>query len=134
MNPVTAGMCSDPAEYPWSSCFSKVADMLTWREQAQNLYQWLDSDPLYLDMGKTKHERQQHYREFLTEAVSDKERELIRLAVQRGQLTGEVAFIDEIETKLQRRIEFRQQSRPKKLDLTHSEDKPKSSPLKKGNK
>ena len=103
MNPVIAGLCSDPTEYPWSSCYSKVAEIIkpgdrpkvsplkakvaetiTWNKQVPNLYPWLDLDPLYLDMGKTKIERQQHYRKFLAEAVSEKKRELIKLAVQRG--------------------------------------------------
>ncbi|MCK4691102.1 MAG: transposase [Desulfuromonadales bacterium] len=121
MNPVVAGLCSDPAEYPWSSCCSKVAGIVTWSEQAPSLYPWLDFDPLYLDMGKTEKERQQHYHTFLTETVSEKEKEIIRLAVQRGQLTGGAAFIDEIEVKLNRRIEFRRQGRPKKHEALKPE-------------
>ena len=153
MNPVIAGLCSDPAEYLWSSCCSKVveiiepgdrpevsplkakvAEIIPWGKQSSNLYPWLDLDPLYLDMGKTKTERQQHYRKFLAEAVSDKERELIKLAVQRGQLTGGAAFIDEIEAKLQCRIEFREQGRPKKLGLTQPGDRPEVGPLKRSDK
>ena len=85
-------------------------------------------------MGKAKSERQQRYREFLAVAVSDKERELIKQAVQRGQLTGGSDFIDEIEEKLQCRIEFRKQGRPKKPDLTQSGDRPEVSPLELGDK
>ncbi|MDA3903973.1 MAG: transposase [Desulfuromusa sp.] len=131
MNPVTAGICSDPAAYPWSSCCSKVADLITWSKQAPNSYPWLDFDPLYLGMGKTKNERQQCYLDFLAEAVPEKEKEIIRLAVQRGQLTGGAAFIDEIEARLQRRVEFRKQGRPKKPEFRiKSGDRPEVSPLK----
>jgi len=130
MNPVAAGTCSDPAEYRWSSCCSKVVETIIWGHQTPNLYPWLDPDPLYLDMGKTENERQQGYREFLAEAVSDQEREFIKQAVQRGQLTGGATFIDEIEAKLQRRIEFRKQGRPKGSGLTKSGDRPEVSPLK----
>jgi len=45
-------------------------------------------------------------------------------------LTGGAAFIDEIEEKLQRRIEFRKQGRPKGSGLTKSGDRPEVSPLK----
>ena len=85
-------------------------------------------------MGKTKSERQQRYCNFLAEAAPDKERELIRLAVKRGQLTGGAAFIDEIEEKLQCRIEFRKPGRPKILGLAQSGDRPEVSPLKIGDK
>ncbi|MBE9572669.1 MAG: hypothetical protein IMF11_18745, partial [Proteobacteria bacterium] len=50
-----------------------------------------------------------------------KEKEIIRLAVQRGQLTGGAAFIDEIEVRLNRRIEFRRQGRPKKHEALKPE-------------
>jgi len=131
MNPVTAGMCSDPAEYLWSSCASKVADISIRVDRMKNLYPWLDFDPLYLDMGKTKNERQLRYRKFLTKTISEQESEIIKLAVQRGQLTGGATFIDEIEKKLQHRVEFRKPGRPKK-DFSQSGDRPEVSPLKTG--
>jgi putative transposase len=42
--------------------------------------------------------------------------ELIRQSLQRGQLTGGKRFVDEIEAKIERRVEFRGQGRPKKVD------------------
>ena len=53
----------------------------------------------------------------------------IKQAVQRGQLTGEAVFIGETEAKLQRRIEFSKQGRPKGSGLTKSGDRPEVSPL-----
>jgi hypothetical protein len=38
----------------------------------------------------------------------------IRQAVQRGQLTGSVSFVDEVAQKIKRRIELRGQGRPTK--------------------
>jgi putative transposase len=105
MNPVAAGLCDDPASYPWSSCSSKVEE---------KHFEWLDFDPLYLAMGDTPEERRQRYRGFLAETVSDLEREIIQRAVKRGQLTGGSSFIDEVEAKLKRRIELRGQGRPRK--------------------
>jgi putative transposase len=105
MNPVAAGLCDDPAAHPWSSCRSKVEE---------KHFEWLDFDPLYLAMGNTAEERRQRYRGFLAETVSSQKRETIQRAVQRGQLTGGPAFVDEVEAKLKRRIELRGQGRPRK--------------------
>lgn len=50
--------------------------------------------------------RRQRYATFLGATVADQERNIIRLAVQRGQLTGGQRFVDAIEQKLKRRIEL----------------------------
>jgi len=42
---------------------------------------------------------------------------MIKHAVQRGQLTGGATFVDEIEKKLNRRIELRGQGRPEKDEV-----------------
>jgi REP-associated tyrosine transposase len=107
MNPVVVGLCDEPVDYPWSSCRSKVDN---------SQYEWLDFDPLYLALGSSAAYRCRSYREFLRETISDQERETIRRAVQRGQLTGGPSFINEIEARLSRRIELRGQGRPRKSE------------------
>lgn len=106
LNPVVAGMIDDPADYPWSSCRSKLDG---------GPYEWLDFDPLYLGMAESDEERRQKYREFLSEIVSAQERETISRAAQRGQLTGGESFVDEVEKRLGQRIELRGQGRPRKV-------------------
>jgi putative transposase len=49
---------------------------------------------------------------FVREAVPEAETRVIREALQRGQLTGNARFVDEVEQILGRRIEFRRQGRP----------------------
>ena len=105
MNPVWAGMCSAPSEYPWSSCSSKTGSR-TW--------EWLDDDPLYLALGETETERRQKYAAFLKEPISDQEKAIILGAVRRGQLTGGSGFVEEVEVRLRRRVELRGQGRPRK--------------------
>lgn len=105
MNPVFAGICSDPAEYPWSSCGTKVG---------RGKIEWLDLDPFYLGLGDREDIRHQRYSEFLSETITEEERGTISKAVQRGQLTGGTSFVDEIETKLARRVELRGPGRPRK--------------------
>jgi len=48
----------------------------------------------------------------ILEGIPGKELSPIRQAVQRGQLTGNNRFIDEVENILDRRVEFRTQARP----------------------
>jgi len=105
LNPVRAGMVPDPGEYRWSSYNAKI-DI----EKAG----WLDTDPCYLAFGRTSSKRADKYRKWVKEEIADSELELIRKCVQRGQLTGSRRFVDEIEQKIERRIEFRGQGRPRK--------------------
>ena len=105
MNPVFAGVCTDPAEYRWSSCAGKVE---------KQIIDWLDFDPLYLGLGTSAEERAFRYSVFLSESISDEERSTILGAVNRGQLTGGSSFVDEIEKRLKRRIEPRRPGRPRR--------------------
>ena len=70
--------------------------------------------PLYKSLALLDDERRKRYREFLSDTISDQEREMMSRAVQRGQLTGGASLIDEIERRLNRRIELRGQGRPRK--------------------
>jgi putative transposase len=103
-NPVRAGIVDDPGKYRWSSYKYKVG-----REDSN----WLDLDPCYEGLGTTDKERKQRYKEWVNGSIPEGEWELIRQAVQRGQLTGGRRFIEEIAKKIGRRIEFRGQGRPK---------------------
>ena len=98
LNPVRAHMVASPQDYQWSSYRVKVG-------LAQS--SWLDEDPCYLSLGETYEQRCERYRAFVRAAIPEGEWDLIRQAVQRGQLTGNGCFIDEIEQITGRRIEFR---------------------------
>lgn len=105
LNPVRAGIARGPEEYQWSSYRAKVG--LTTQP-------WLDFDPCYLSLASTAKKRQKEYRSFVEETIAAGEMTQIRNAIQRGQLTGNDAFIEEIEAKLGKRIEFRGPGRPRK--------------------
>ncbi|MHB1349285.1 MAG: transposase [Desulfobulbaceae bacterium] len=104
LNPLRAGMTDDPASYRWSSCPAK-----TGRVQGN----WLDFDPFYLGLAATPEERALRYREWLQQTVPEGEWKLIREATQRGQLAGNGKFVDEISTKLGRRLDPRGPGRPR---------------------
>ncbi len=106
LNPVRARMVADPQNYAWSSCRYRLG---------LDTAAWLDYDPFYLALGQNDAERRRRYREFLLAAIPSGEWDLIRSAVQRGQLTGADRFTDEVAGILGRRLERRGQGRPAKL-------------------
>ncbi len=105
LNPVRARMVDDVAAYPWSS-YGLRAD---WLKEPN----WLDMDPCFIELGQTAEERYRRYVTFVKEAIPAEELKLIREAVQRGQLTGNQRFVDEIERVAGVRIERRGQGRPR---------------------
>ncbi|MBE0477883.1 transposase [Candidatus Aerophobetes bacterium] len=105
LNPVRAGMVDEPTKYKWSSYRHKVG--------LENL-EWLDLDPCYNSLGLTEDERRKRYKEWVEGDIPEGEWEIIRKAVQRGQLTGSIRFVEDVARKIRRRIEFRGQGRPKK--------------------
>jgi len=105
LNPVRAGMVFDPLAYRWSSYGSKVG---------LHPQDWLDDDPCYLALAASPEERAARYAEWVAQQIPLEEEEQIRLALQRGQLTGSCRFIDEVAEKMERRVEFRGPGRPKR--------------------
>ena len=104
-NPVAANMVLRVEQYPWSSYRARAG-----------LIQlpWLDFEQTYLALGSSKLEREERYRRFVDAEAGVGETELIRDALARNQLTGNSAFIDEIELRMGIRIEHRGRGRPAK--------------------
>ncbi len=105
LNPVRAGIVADPSEYCWSSYGSKISE---------KKLEWLDYDPCYMDLACSQKERADKYADWVKSVIPDGELERIRQSLQRGQLTGGNRFVDEVERKIERRIEFRGPGRPLK--------------------
>jgi putative transposase len=99
-------MVAEPGEYRWSSYRTKVG---------QNIEEWLDFDPYYMGLAHTKRKRADKYAEWIKGSIPEDELLLIRQSLQRGQLTGSARFVDEVEAKIKRRVEFRGQGRPGKI-------------------
>ena len=74
----------------------------------------LDRDPCYEALGESDAERVVRYREFVRAGIPTGEWDLIREALQRGQLTGNERFANEVEDIIGRHIENRKQGRPRK--------------------
>ncbi|XXF07905.1 transposase [Pseudomonas sp. D2-3] len=106
LNPVRARIVAEAGDYPWSSYRMRVTD------QADS--DWLDMDPCFVALGDTPEKRRIRYTEFIRQAVPSSEIDLIRAALQRGQLTGSARFVDEIERIQGLRVELRGRGRPRR--------------------
>ena len=104
LNPVRAGMVSDPAQYAWSSyqrhALGKAIKMSTPHEE-------------YFALGSTDSERQSVYRALFRAHVDDKLIKDIRLAVNKGMALGGERFKDEIELLCKRRVRPAKMGRPR---------------------
>ena len=105
LNPVHACMVKQPEHYRWSS----YAQRLGLSDE-----NWLDPDPVTSALGPTTAESQRAYAKFVRAGISAAERRFIHDAVSRNQLTGDAAFVDEIERRTGLRVESRRRGRPKK--------------------
>ncbi|WP_339489675.1 transposase [Pseudomonas sp. EL_65y_Pfl2_R95] len=106
LNPVRARMTAEAGDYAWSSYCERIG-----QDTGSGL---LDTDPCFLALGCDHDERCERYKSFVKQGMRTDEICLIRNALQRGQLTGNKRFIDEIELVTGHRIEQRGQGRPKK--------------------
>ena len=105
LNPVRARMVRRPEDYRWSSYGQRVGQS----EQ----FPWLDTEPCFEGLGDATQVRASRYAEFVRSAIPPGEWEMIRSALVRGQLTGSEQIVDEVEAIIGRRIEHRQQGRPR---------------------
>ena len=88
LNPVRAGMVTDPAHYSWSSYqingLGKVSPLCS-------------HHPLYLSLGESGIERQRNYRLLFEEQLNSKVVKDIREAANKGLALGSESFIARVE-------------------------------------
>jgi putative transposase len=76
----------------------------------------LDYDPCYAGLAANGKDRSEIYAAWVKGTIPEGEGELIRQPLQRGQLTGSSGFVDEIEKKIARQVEFCGQGRPSRAN------------------
>lgn len=106
LNPVRAGMVEEPSEYRWSS-YNRTA------KGSKDAV--VDLSRSYRSLGKTARTRQEVWREYVYGTLPAYELELIRTAIQRGQVTGSDKFRREISDKLGIRLSNKGPGRPRKI-------------------
>jgi len=106
-NPVRAKIVKDPGNYKWSSYRFKTG--------YNDTCQLLDKDPLYIDLGKEDKERQDNYKKWFKESIPPEEWNLIRKAVNKGGVFGNIQFKEKLEKLLGRSFDVREKGRPIKI-------------------
>jgi putative transposase len=105
LNPVRAGLVRRPENYRWSSFAAKIGrSRLDWRE----------ADPCWASLGRTEAARREAYAAWVRSGIAEEELAFLRLAAQRGQLTGDRRFAAAVARRTGRRIPFRGPGRPPK--------------------
>ncbi len=106
LNPVRAKIVRNPTEYNWSSYRFK---------DGSSEEEFIDMDPSYLGLGSTKEGRQEKYKKFVSETVSDSELRMIRSVTQRCGIMGTSDFSDRVCSMIGRKMSLKPRGRPKKL-------------------
>ncbi len=104
LNPVRAGMVSEPGAYPWSSfrhhAYGETDDLVA-------------VHPLYDDLDGTPKQRQAAYRSLFAEVLPEARLKEIRDATNKGWVLGPEAFKDRVEALTGRRARPLKRGRPK---------------------
>ncbi len=109
MNPVRAGLVSDPMQYRWSSV----------RERAgQTSEQWLDEDPCYLDLGRSRIERERHYRIWFDPVKLEPDLDKIRRTIREGGIIADESYRLELESQTGKVLKIRGRGRPSRASHT----------------
>ena len=115
LNPVRAGMVTDPAQYRWSSYRANAfGDPTT----------LLSPHPIYLALGRDDAERRTAYRDLFRGALGDQPLGDLRLALNQDQPIGNDRFYREIEAITGQRRELRKRGRPRKQEEQESGSEP----------
>jgi putative transposase len=105
LNPVRAGMVSDPGDYPWSS----------YRANALGLANpILSPHPLYLALAANNAVRHKLYRDLFRTTLDDAPLADLRMALNQDQPVGNNRFYAQIEAMTGQRRTLRKRGRPKK--------------------
>ncbi|MEO7548938.1 MAG: transposase [Ramlibacter sp.] len=103
LNPVRAGMVSEPAAYPWSSHLHYIG---------RRTDRLLTPHPLYWEMGNTPFSREVAYRELVHGGVEPQHQKALTDSALGGWALGEPAYVAELQKLTARRVEKAQVGRP----------------------
>ena len=105
LNPVRAGMVSDPAAYRWSShahYIGRTVDRL------------LTPHPLYWELGNTPFSREAAYGALVQAGVGTQQQQALTDSALRGWALGEPDYVAELQRRTERRVQKGKAGRPSK--------------------
>ncbi|WP_458232225.1 REP-associated tyrosine transposase [Roseateles sp. P5_E8] len=105
LNPVRAGLCTEPAQWPWSSATHHLG-------LARNVL--ITEHEMYWLLGNTPFEREHAYREFMEQGVATAEQAEFTDAVLRGRPVGSDAFLRPLAADHAAVVNRRPRGRPRK--------------------
>ncbi|RYF30941.1 MAG: transposase [Comamonadaceae bacterium] len=103
LNPVRAGMVSEPAAYRWSSHAHYTGG---------TVHRWLTPHPLYWELGNTPFSREAAYRELIQAGVDDQNQRALTESALHGWALGEADYVAELQRRTERRVKKGQAGRP----------------------
>lgn len=105
LNPVRAGLCVEPAQWPWSSAAHHLglarSSLVTEHE-------------MYWSLGNTPFEREHAYREFMAQGVPSSEQAQFTDGALRGRPVASEAFLKPLAAGHERVVMRRPRGRPRK--------------------
>ena len=107
LNPVRAGLCTEPAQWPWSSAAHHLG-------LARNLL--IAEHEMYWLLGNTPFEREHAYREFMAQGVGAAEQARFTEAVLRGRPVASESFLKPLSVDHVVVVECRPRGRPRKTN------------------
>ena len=107
LNPVRAGMVSDPCKYLWSGYRANALG------QANAL---VSPHPLYPALSANDNSRREVYRDLFRGAMDDAPLADLRLALNQSQPIGNSRFYTETEALTGQRRALRKRGRPRKIE------------------
>lgn len=105
LNPVRAGMVSEPAAYPWSSYAHHVGG------RSDPL---ITDHPLYWSLGNTPFDRELAYKFMVEQAGHENQIDAIRIATEKSWVLGSDAYKESLGKKTERRLIPARKGRPAK--------------------
>ena len=110
LNPVRAGLVSEPADYAWSS-YSHYC--------GQSVDRLITPHPLYWTLANTPFGREAAYTEMVRAGLTAGQQADLTAAVLTGWALGEKAFVADLQKKTERRVEKSHPGRPiKAVDIS----------------
>ena len=104
LNPVRAGMASDPADYPWSSYLHYVG---------RRTDRLITPHPLYWELGNTPFARDEAYAGLVRAGISQDQQRALTDSALRGWALGEPDYVADLQRRTERRVVPGRAGRPR---------------------
>ena len=108
LNPVWAGIVSEPGDYQWSSYAHYIG---------RRVDKLITPHPLYWALGNTPFARDETYGALVLSGIGEKEKQALTDATLRGWALGDPEYVAELQHRTHRRVARAQAGRPAKISV-----------------